>query len=205
MRDANMKPTAKMTPKLLAALAIAATVLCGWKLCPLPRSTPDTAAAIPSEPPTAASTYEILEPESWVGKPFPILDHIDIRDQITQGNWLLLLYHHDCPDCIDAIARYEQTARDLAGNEDLLQIAFIEVPPFSHEPITPNRPCLQGRLADTTEWFVTTPAVVLLNNGQVRSAWESNAPSIDTILKEITTKNNQQFKRQPVTAAVHNT
>ena len=193
-----------MTPKLLAALAIAATVLCGWKLCPLPRPTPDTAAAIPPEPPIAASTYEILEPESWVGKPLPILDHIDIRDQLTQGDWLLLLYHHDCPDCIDAIATYEQMARDLADNEDFLQIAFIEIPPYGNQMINPNSPCLYSRLADTKEWFVTTPAVVLLNNGQVRSAWESKAPNIDAILKEITAKTNHQSERQLVSAARHN-
>ncbi|MHC4397105.1 MAG: hypothetical protein ACYS1A_15810, partial [Planctomycetota bacterium] len=39
-------------------------------------------------------------------------------------------------------------------------------------------PCTLGRLNDTKEWFVTTPAVALLTNGKVKSVWEEKAPDL---------------------------
>ena len=36
------------------------------------------------------------------------------------------------------------------------------------------------------DWFVTTPAVALLTDGQVISAWEAKAPDFDKIIESIT-------------------
>jgi hypothetical protein len=79
-------------------------------------------------------------------------------------------------------------ARDLAGNEDFLRIALIAVPPYGQYPghrgpISQNTPCTLGRLPETKEWFVTTPAVALLTDGQVLAAWEEKAPDFETILQ----------------------
>ena len=52
-----------------------------------------------NEPAIVTSTYEVLEPETWIGKELPILEYIDIADQLKKGTWLILFYHHDCPDC----------------------------------------------------------------------------------------------------------
>ena len=136
-----------------------------------------------NEPAKITSSYEVLEPETWVGKKLPILEHIDIVKQLEKGTWLVLMYHHDCPDCAAAIPKYERIARDMAGNEDFLQIALIEVPPYGQGQVSRNSPCALGRLADNKDWFVTTPAVALLTDGQVTSAWEAKAPDLDTILK----------------------
>jgi len=73
----------------------------------------------------------------------------------------------------------------VAGNEDFLRIALIEVPPYGQGPVNQNSPCILGRLDQTKEWFVTTPAVVLLTDSQVTSAWEEKAPDFDTILQNI--------------------
>lgn len=81
-----------------------------------------------NEPPKITSKYEVLELETWVGKKLPILEHIDIGDQLKKGTWLILLYHYDCPGSGQAIPMYEQMAPDLAGNEDFLRIALIAVP-----------------------------------------------------------------------------
>ena len=45
------------------------------------------------------------------------------------------------------------------------------------------------------DWFVTTPAVTLLTDGNVTSAWEAKAPDLDTILKNMAknTKNKRKF------------
>ena len=117
----------------------------------------------------------------------PILEHIDIAEKLSKGNWLILLYHHDCPDCIKAIAEYERVARDLGGNEDRLQIALIEVPPYGRAPIGQNTPCTLARLSDRKEWFVTTPSVILLADGTTKSAWEGRAPDFEAISDSIST------------------
>jgi hypothetical protein len=123
-----------------------------------------------NEPAKITSSYEVLEPETWVGKKLPILEYIDIGKQLETGIWLVLFHHHDCPDCAAAVARYQEIARGLAGNEDFLQIALIEVPPYGQGQVSRNSPCVPGRLVDTKDWFVTTPAVALLTDGQVTSA-----------------------------------
>jgi hypothetical protein len=138
-----------------------------------------------NEPPTVTSSYEVLEPETWIGKKLPILDYIDIGKSLKKGNWVVLFYHHDCPDCARAIAQYQQTARDLAGNEDFLRMAFIEVPPYGQAPVSKNSPCFLGRLAETKEWFVTTPAVILMAQGKVKSAWEGKTPDCATIMQKL--------------------
>jgi thiol-disulfide isomerase/thioredoxin len=115
----------------------------------------------------------------------PILQHLDIGERLSKGNWLILLYHHDCPDCIRAIAKYEQVARELAGNEDFLQIALIEVPPYGRSPIGQNTLCTLGQLAQTKEWFVSTPAEALISEGKVGSSWEARAPDIDAIVRNL--------------------
>jgi len=139
-----------------------------------------------NEPAMVTSSYEVLEPETWVGKELPILEHINLAESLEKGTWLVLLYHYDCPGCAVAILKYEKMARDLEGNEDFLRIALIAVPPYGQSPVGENSPCALGRLAETKEWFVTTPAVALLSDGNVVSVWEEKAPDFDTILQNIT-------------------
>jgi len=136
----------------------------------------------------------VLEPETWVGKELPILEHINIGEQLKKGTWVVLLYHYDCPDCVKAIPMYEQMARDLEGNEDFIRIALIAVPPYGRGPVSENSPCTLGRLADVKEWFVTTPAVALLKDSQVKSAWEEKAPDLDTILQNMAKKEDKVEK-----------
>jgi len=136
-----------------------------------------------NEPAWATSTYEVLEPETWVGKELPILESIDMGEQLKSGNWLVVLYHYDCPDCAKAIPQYEQMARDLKGNEEFLQVALIEVPPYGRGPISEDSPCVLGRMDVSKEWFVITPAVVLTSRCVVRAAWEGETPGLETVLQ----------------------
>ena len=145
-----------------------------------------------NKPAKITASYEVLEPETWVGGKLPILEYIDIGKLLETGTWLVLLYHHDCPDCVAAIPKYERIARDMAKNEDFLRIALIEVPPYGTSIRSENGPCTSGRLTNTKEWFITTPSVALLVDGQVTSAWEATAPDVDTILNNMAknAKNN---------------
>ncbi len=137
------------------------------------------------EPQKVTASYEVLEPETWKDKKLPILENINVADTLEQGNWLLLLYHYDCPDCAKVIPEYQRIARDLAGNEEFLRVAFVEVPPFDQTDSQKQFPGLVGKMDSSKEWFVTTPAVALLTNGIVRSAWEGQAPGFDTILEQV--------------------
>jgi hypothetical protein len=118
-----------------------------------------------NEPATITSFYEVLEPETWVSKKLPILEHIDIAETLKKGCWLVVLCHHNCPDCARAIPMYEQMARDLQGNKDFLRIALIEVPPYGQAAISEDSSCLLGKTNEWKERFVTTPAVLIIDNG----------------------------------------
>jgi len=59
----------------------------------------------------------------------------------------------------------------------------LPLPPFSRDLVRKNSSCLLGRLTEEKEWFITTPAVVLLTDSIVESAWEAQAPDIQTIIE----------------------
>lgn len=134
-----------------------------------------------NEPPKQTSEYVILEPSNWIGKPLPIINHIDIGYKLKTGTWLVLFYHYDCPNCQEAIAELEKI---IFENADF-SVAVIEVPPYD-SPIETN--CLYGRLLDVKEWFITTPVIALLKNGDVKHTWEQELPALDGVLDNLYTK-----------------
>lgn len=144
-----------------------------------------------NEPEKVTSEYKVLEPKTWVGRKLPILEHIDIAKSLQEGTWVMLLYHYDCPDCVAALAVYEQMAHDLRGNKDFLQFALIEVPPFCPDAENKNRASAHGFLTNTKEWFVTTPVVALLVDGWVKEVWEVKVPDLDTISNKLANVVNQ--------------
>jgi len=165
-KPTGAKPPARVSRRRLVFVASLYIVLLGLTVSILAFN----------RPPKVTSSYEILEPRTWSGKRLPILEYIDIGEKLQKGNWLILLYHHDCPSCAKAIHKYEQISRLAARREDFPQIAFVEVPPYSPSPASQNGPCTLGRLSDAKQWFVSTPTVVLLKTGRVVNAWEARAP-----------------------------
>jgi len=143
-----------------------------------------TAVLALNEPQKTTFTYEVLEPETWIGKRLPILGHISIGKQLEKGNWLVLFYHHDCPDCQEAIQQYEHRKRNR------LKIAFIEVPPYGQNIVDMSPDATIGKLSDQKEWFIATPTVVLLEDCRVRLAWERKMPDLDTVLLESVASTN---------------
>jgi thiol-disulfide isomerase/thioredoxin len=140
-----------------------------------------------NKPASVTSTYEVLEPETWVGKELPILEYIDIGEQLRQGTWLLLFFHHDCPDCQVVIPRYEQIAQDWGSTQGFLQIALIEVPPYGSGPIKPNSPCSLGRLSNVKEWFVATPTTALVRAARVSAVWVQGTTDTQAIFARLAT------------------
>lgn len=110
--------------------------------------------------------FVVLEPETWTGKCFPLLEHIEIGDELTRGRWTLVLYHHDCSACQRAIPKYKHLARESAGRPDAPRIALIEMPPYGGPDnlVSYESPCTLGRLDDSKVWFIKTPAEISLRD-----------------------------------------
>lgn len=101
----------------------------------------------------------LLKPETWIGKRFPLFDYIDIGEKLKDGDWLMLLYHHDCPKCQEAIA-------ELTRNKQSVPLVCVEVPPYGS-----NGKSAVGytaaRLRADRDWFVATPATLRITGGRV--------------------------------------
>ena len=84
----------------------------------------------------------ILEPETWNGKKLPIAKHMSPNVDLSQGDWTMLLYHHDCRDCQAALPHYEQLAAQTHGRRLLL----VEIPPYGD--VSQHDRAISARLTD---------------------------------------------------------
>jgi hypothetical protein len=112
----------------------------------------------------------ILEPEKWIGKSFSLCKYIDIGEQLKHGQWTVILYHSDCHVCRQVVPQYQRLARDHALSGSQSRFAFIEVPPLAAETenlMDKTCPASYGVLLPSKDWFVPTPQIFSLTNGQV--------------------------------------
>lgn len=124
----------------------------------------------------------ILEPEKWTGKRFPLLPYIEdvpgqrkagerpLRERLAEGKWIVVLYHHDCSECQEAIPIYEALARRTMTISGGLRVALIEMPPYAADwlqLVSPEMHSLLGRLSNTKDWFTMTPLVVIVTENEV--------------------------------------
>jgi hypothetical protein len=121
----------------------------------------------------------LLEPEHWVGKPFPLIRQIDIGDQLMTGHWLVILYRYDCPVCQREVPKYEKMARRNRVRGDGPNIALVEMPPYAppdQSMVVSPSAAVFGKLSNAKEWFVTTPVRMEIQNGLVVQASEGQTP-----------------------------
>ncbi len=110
------------------------------------------------------------DPRNWVGKPFALLEYIDIADQLGQNEWLVVLFHHDCPRCLEAIAEYAEQSPGGATQRDSRRFAFVEIPPYAPSSWRSRFLSVSwvvGRVSDSRAWFLETPLTVRLREGKV--------------------------------------
>ncbi|MHC4867038.1 MAG: hypothetical protein ACYTEX_23415 [Planctomycetota bacterium] len=150
-----------------------------------------------NEPAKVTGGYEVLEPGEWVGKELPVLKHIDIGKQLKKGTWLVLFYHHGCPDCVTAIRKYQRATanNELRTTSYEVKVAFIEVPPYGPSAVANGPNYAVGKLPDIKEWFITTPAAVLVDDSMVRNSWEEIAPDLDAVLDSFAELNKSSTSR----------
>ena len=109
----------------------------------------------------------ILESDEWIGKPFPLIEHIAPQIDLTEGKWTVLLYHYDCPQCREAAPLYEQMAFSSGASR---RVMLLEMPPFAGETSHSSGPVVHARLSEQREWFAQTPLEIQLDHGVVVSA-----------------------------------
>jgi hypothetical protein len=114
----------------------------------------------------------VLKPETWIGKRFPLLGHVDIGDKLSSGLWLVLLHRHSCSACREAASQYESLAKEFAAKSNCPKIALVEVPPYALKTTAAvDGAWVYGRLSDAEEWQLSGPASVLVNAGNVQNVF----------------------------------
>ena len=111
----------------------------------------------------------VLEPREWIDKLFPLLKFIDVGKDLAQGEWVVILYHHDCPKCQKVIAKYELQPSQHLGEQPRNRIALVEVPPYRTIETAAIGDFRYGKLKDDREWFVATPCELRLVDGRVKA------------------------------------
>jgi hypothetical protein len=112
----------------------------------------------------------IMQPSAWIGTRFPILEQIDIGQQIEHGRWIVVLYRYDCPTCQTLVAHYETSSLVWSSRETSARVALVEIPPYDAERSDVSRDTsrvLHGHVAADRDWVVTTPVEIELEDSIV--------------------------------------
>jgi hypothetical protein len=117
----------------------------------------------------------LLEPNKWLGRQMPLLPYVKTADDLTKGEWTVILIHWDCPKCQAVLPMYEDIARDWKERRLSSRIVVVIVPvrraARSFEPIGQREGfCTLGHLSDEREWFVETPTLIKMVEGTVVEA-----------------------------------
>jgi hypothetical protein len=170
-----------MLPRM-AAVGCAVLLTLGLSLWRLPSASASAAGGRTGLEQVGSLTT--LEADNLKGKPCPLLQYIDGGSQLSSGAWLVVLYHHDCHTCQQALPLYERYA--TSADAKSLRVALVEMPPYGDMPEVSGSPsCLSGRLSDKREWFAQTPLVLLLEDGKVVAAGEGeNAVDPEAVLRQ---------------------
>lgn len=116
----------------------------------------------------------LLEPNKWIGRIFPLLNQIDIGDDLRRGQWIVLLHRRDCGQCAAVRPEFELLA-ETRGHRGP-QVTFVEIPEAigtrQSSAASDTNGVIVGSLYSDYEWFVETPVVLVLDNGTVIWALE---------------------------------
>jgi len=123
--------------------------------------------------------FVVLEPDRWVGKPLPLLGHIDAGDRLGRGTWTIILYHHDCPHCRKALPEIRKLAKELsaAAGGGAGRFALVEMPPYApkdSEAVVSGSNGLSAKLSSERDWFAVTPTLISLKDGRVTAVLEGD-------------------------------
>lgn len=122
----------------------------------------------------------VLDPQTWIGHPFPLLNEIDTGNELRSGQWLILLYQAGCSTCDTARQKLETTVPN-----DQRQCMIISVPPHATDDNSTGVGVAQalvrrGRLNETSNWSIHVPVSMTLSDGYVVSIVHRDPSTKDT-------------------------
>jgi len=109
--------------------------------------------------------FVIVEPDSWVGKQFPLSNLIGGTQPFMNNQWTVVLYHEDCPKCQELL---KSPGSIQKGNP----VMFVEIPPYSGTDRKSTSAIIYRKLSAEHNWFVEAPEIIHLNDGAVMSVDE---------------------------------
>lgn len=119
-------------------------------------------------------SVEILSPETWLGKPFPLAEHIDIGAQLSRGEWLVVFYREDCPACEQLLDALSGMADEGVSFDRLALVAIQDSLVRSDSIGLGPAGCLSGRLDRTRDWILATPVAITVSGGVVLKSYTSD-------------------------------
>lgn len=111
-----------------------------------------------------AESIVLLSPADWVGKPLPIASSISPPISIVNERWDILMFHHSCPKCREAV----ELCVARASASPLSRLLLVEVPPYG-QAMEECPDVSIAKLDDSRSWFVSTPVMVRVKSGTVVS------------------------------------
>ncbi len=127
-----------------------------------------------------AGRHVVLEPGRWVGRRFPLSDHLEIQGDLSTERWIVVLVDPDCPLCRQAVAQYRQIAADLADHPGAPRLALITLRAAGADELlaASGEVTLVGRLSDRLDWHVEAPLELTLRDGVVTRVRTQVMPSL---------------------------
>jgi hypothetical protein len=111
----------------------------------------------------------LLDAQSSLGKPFPLLPFLDepSRADLATGRRTVILFSHDCDDCRRYLARLPR----FGNGSSEVAICAIDLAPFNSGGLGVGRPDLrQVRLRNGVQCFSKVPLKLSLSDGIVQAA-----------------------------------
>jgi hypothetical protein len=121
----------------------------------------------------------ILNPNEWIGHDFPLRNVISPQTDLSKNEWIVLMYHHDCVECKQALPQYGRLAEEFAEQCAMSRVLLIEVPPLGEESGRAGE-ALYAQLSTDKDWFVQAPVEIQLRDGKVTLA-SYELPSISSV------------------------
>jgi hypothetical protein len=119
----------------------------------------------------------VLEPETWPGKPLPMLEYVadrTARAELASGRYTVVLFNRDCHVCQEHLARLAAgrpvaaTAGGLGEATSTLRLMDVAPPDTPRDAIVP--PALkQVPLRQDVQYIVEVPVEVTIADGIVQS------------------------------------
>ncbi len=111
----------------------------------------------------------LLEPETWVGKRFPLLDWIEIDSQLDQGRWSVVLHRAGCGKCEQLLREFSERRGDelLASGQQVAFVSFDAEDDGVDNAVPRGPGFVSGSLLDSYRWFGQAPLQLELRDGIV--------------------------------------